>query len=381
MGLGKTVQVVALCDLVLKHTKNFRILCVVPVNTLDNWKSEFNNWLPRYVEMSKSKFGIRIVNEKSKTKVERPKVISDWQARGGILLIGYEMFRSIAPTRLDGPNESVFKADVLICDEGHRLKNESSSTYITLNQVITRKRIILTGYPLQNHLTEYFTMVNFVRPNYLKCLQEFTIMFVDTIEKPLFGDIKGEEKVLMYERVFVLNAILRPIVQRRANILTNTLPPKFDYVIPVGITSRQREMLQTYYNERFAHKKNILTAYAACTSICNHPGIVLQNIGSSWIGSSMQAYEAKLDESPKFKILMSIIKESIKVGDRLLIFSQSVVTLDLVECFLKGNDKHWKKGDNYFRKYHCIIFIRCTSSLRKLYLRASEKYVHALCAI
>lgn len=237
---------------------------------------------------------------------------------------------------------SLLGANILICDGGHRLKNESSSTYNALNGSCTRKRIILTGYPLQNHLKEYYYMVNFVRPEYLRSFNEFTTIFMTPIQMAHFGDNNAEERKLMLERAYVLNILLRPVVQRRSNIMQSTLPQKFHFVIPVGLTVFQRLLLREYYDNSFLTQKNILMAFASCTNICNHPDILFKaktKECNAWIGSLMDDYE-QMDISASPKILFSVLEESTKVGDRFMVFSQSIATLDLTEIFL-CRDKSW----------------------------------------
>jgi SNF2 family DNA or RNA helicase len=95
---------------------------------------------------------------------QRVALLKDWYDHGGILFLGYEIFRELTLPRTD-EHESFLHylqnpgPDVVICDESHRVKNVKTSLYANLIKLKTPSRICLTGSPLQNNLDEYFYMV------------------------------------------------------------------------------------------------------------------------------------------------------------------------------------------------------------------------------
>jgi RAD54-like protein 2 len=155
-----------------------------------------------------------------------------------VLLIGYEMFRTLVTAKggkkagsKKAPAQSLvidleeedrnaslvrglLKPCLVVCDEGHRIKNSSANTARALDLIETRRRIVLTGYPLQNNLLEYWCMVNFVRPSYLGTKAEFCNMF----EKPIINgqctDSNADDIRLMKHRAHVLHSLLEGFVQR-----------------------------------------------------------------------------------------------------------------------------------------------------------------------
>lgn len=305
MGLGKTLQVVSFCDIFLRHTSAKTVLCVMPINTLQNWLSEFNMWIPRQSEDSSIRprnFDIFVLNDQQKNLTARAKVILNWVHKGGVLLIGYELFRLLALklvttrkkkgknlTANDAHDSSkdlmnmVFEAlvkpgpDLVICDEGHRIKNSHAGISLALKQIRTRRRIVLTGYPLQNNLLEYWCMVDFVRPNYLGTRTEFCNMFERPIQNGQCVDSTPDDIKLMRYRAHVLHSLLLGFVQRRSHtVLQSTLPQKLEYVILVRMTPFQRKLYDTFMTDVVRKKAfpNPLKAFAVCCKIWNHPDVL-----------------------------------------------------------------------------------------------------------
>ncbi|XP_015686323.1 helicase ARIP4-like, partial [Protobothrops mucrosquamatus] len=297
MGLGKTVQVISFLDVLFRHIEAKTVLAIVPVNTLQNWLAEFNMWLPAPEalpadydpkEIQPRTFKVHILNDEHKTTAARAKVVTDWVTDGGVLLMGYEMYRLLSlkksfamgrkkkskkqtgPVIIDVDEEDrqqellkgIEKAlsrpgpDVVICDEGHRIKNCHASTSQALKSIRSRRRVVLTGYPLQNNLIEYWCMVDFVRPDFLGTRQEFSNMF----ERPILNgqclDSTSHDVRLMRYRSHVLHSLLEGFVQRRGhNVLKVQLPAKEEHVILVRLSKIQRALYTEFMN-RFREAGN-----------------------------------------------------------------------------------------------------------------------------
>lgn len=104
MGLGKTFQIITFIEIFLRCPGARKVLCIVPINTIQNWMNEFNNWLPEDGQQKldndtiinyKRPFKVYLINDTAKTIKQRTDIILNWKNNGGVLLIGYEMFRAL----------------------------------------------------------------------------------------------------------------------------------------------------------------------------------------------------------------------------------------------------------------------------------------------
>ncbi|XP_077949763.1 helicase ARIP4-like isoform X3 [Gasterosteus aculeatus] len=469
MGLGKTLQVISFIDVLLRHTQAHTVLAIVPVNTLQNWLSEFNMWVPPPEALppetdpgrvTPRAFKVHILNDEHKNTASRAKVVEDWAQDGGVLLMGYEMYRLLSlkksfvagrkkkgkkttgPVVMDLDEEDrqqellkgIERAlarpgpDVVICDEGHRIKNCHASTSQALKSIQTRRRVVLTGYPLQNNLIEYWCMVDFVRPDFLGTRQEFSNMFERPILNGQCVDSTPQDVQLMRYRSHVLHSLLEGFVQRRGHdVLKDHLPSKEEHVILVRLSPLQRALYTEFMN-RFREAGNSgwlslnpLKAFCVCCKIWNHPDVLyealqkenmasdhdldLDDITSTGLSRSPTApgqkskpienpnpigglslnqlqekanqvityewakdilYDYKpghLENSAKMVLLFHLIEESVRKGDKILVFSQSLSTLTVIEDFLAKRpvppspntpsrdrpNQNWVRNLNYYR--------------------------------
>ncbi|KAH8878439.1 Helicase ARIP4 [Schistosoma japonicum] len=264
-------------------------------------------------------FKLFVVRDTVKTMSQRHEIIQQWFEEGGVLLLGYEMFRLLLNQKRLNPPMYTTKVDVripkrrkkdicidiekeekrekmwadfhtalldpgpqlVICDEGHRIKNSEASISKALKAIKTHRRVVLTGYPLQNNLMEYWCMVDFVRPNYLGTKQEFTNMFQRPIENGQCIDSTPEDRKVMQGRAHVLHDLLSGFVQRRSHaVLKASLPPKTEIVLLIKLSSLQRTLYAAFMRSLGSSgplgwaQVNTLKTYAMCCKIWNHPDIL-----------------------------------------------------------------------------------------------------------
>jgi DNA repair and recombination RAD54-like protein len=148
-----------------------------------------------------------------------------------VLIISYETFRSHAEVLTKAP------IGLVICDEGHRLKNSENQTYTALNQLQTQRRILLSGTPIQNDLLEYFSLIHFVNGGILGTAAEFRKKFETPILRGRDAAASDAEQKHGGEKLVELASIVNKCIIRRTQALltkylpvkSNTSPPTFEF--------------------------------------------------------------------------------------------------------------------------------------------------------
>ena len=213
MGLGKTLTTLALIDALLTSPTladaaaagGGRLRCVLvvaPATVLDNWLDEIDKWRAR------AAYGCFRVRAEETVK-RRLATLTEWQAAGGVCIIGFEAFLTLttraATARAASPLLQSPGADLVVLDEGHRIKNVKSKQHEALSACATARRLILSGTPLQNNLLEYHAMLSFVRPGLLGTEKEFRNRFVNPIMNAMTSDASMADQRLSRMRMAVLH--------------------------------------------------------------------------------------------------------------------------------------------------------------------------------
>ncbi|KAI0375644.1 hypothetical protein BV20DRAFT_959644 [Pilatotrama ljubarskyi] len=232
MGMGKTLQTIALVWTLLKQNPYAgagpvvgKVLIVCPVSLINNWKNEFHKWL------GKDRVGV-FVGDKDKSTIKQFLNSKIHQ----VLVIGYERLRTVI-NDLAYCNPPI---GLIICDEGHRLKSANNKTSTMFEALRTPRRIILSGTPIQNELSEFHAMADFCNPGLLDDYSTFKRVYETPILKSRAPGCSAKEAELGEARSAQLTSIAKSFVLRReATMLRNYLPPKHEYVVFVTPTRLQ----------------------------------------------------------------------------------------------------------------------------------------------
>ena len=284
MGLGKTLQCITLMWTLLKQGPDCKptiekAIVVCPSSLVKNWYNEISKWLPNKISPLAVDSG---------TKEQIDKNLAGFMNTFGrrphnpVLIISYETFR------LHCKVLHTSEVGLLLCDEGHRLKNCENQTYRALMGIKCKRRVLLSGTPIQNDLLEYFSLVQFVNEGLLGTAQEFRKKFENPILKGRDADATADEVTKGQEKLKEMDSLVsRTIIRRTQALLSKYLPVKYEQVLCCKLTSLQRNIYQSFCNsdsvrralksEGGGKEKMTSSSLAAITSLkklVNHPDMI-----------------------------------------------------------------------------------------------------------
>ncbi|KAL1964002.1 hypothetical protein VTN77DRAFT_7548 [Rasamsonia byssochlamydoides] len=356
MGLGKTLQCITLMWTLLKQSpeagKSTIQKCIIacPSSLVRNWANELVKWL------GQDAINPFAVDGKA-SKAELSSQLKQWAIASGrsivrpVLIVSYETLRLYIDDLKDTP------IGLLLCDEGHRLKNKESLTWTALNSLNVSRRVILSGTPIQNDLSEYFALLHFANPNLLGTQSEFRKRFEIPILKGRDAAGTDEDRKKGDERLAELSSIVNKFIIRRTNdILSQYLPVKYEHVVFCNLAKFQVDL----YNH-FLQSPDIksllkgkgsqpLKAIGILKKLCNHPDLL--NLSTDLPGCEQflpddyvppeargRDREIKTWYSGKMMVLdrmLARIRQD--TNDKIVLISNYTQTLDLFErlCRSRG---------------------------------------------
>lgn len=170
---------------------------------------------------------------------------------------------------------------LLLCDEGHRLKNLESLTYTAINGLNVRRRVILSGTPIQNDLTEYFSLLDFANPGLLGSRNDFRKRFELPILKGRDAAGTDSDRQKGDERLAELLAVVNKFIIRRTNdILSKYLPVKYEHVVFCNLAPFQKDLYNHFLKSPEIKSllrgkgSQPLKAIGLLKKLCNHPDLL-----------------------------------------------------------------------------------------------------------
>jgi len=364
MGLGKTIQSVCFLEYM---TRNVGVagpfLIVVPLSTITQWKREFAEWTNLNVVIF---WG---------TEPDREVIRSyEWKSRSS--RPGYECYRfNVMVTTY----EMILRGDaldlgrvywrVLIVDEAHRLKSQTSKLLERLSSFHTEHRILLTGTPMQNRVSELWTLLNFAAPTHFPD---------ETMFLRHYGDISN------FTEVQALQRVLRPYLLRRLKEdVEKAIPPKEEVLVELTMSEIQKQYYRAILerNRTFLNRgatgtnaANLRNVFMQLRKVCNHPFLIEgAEDREANVNGTAKYLESLVMASSKMQLLDKLLPKLFEQKHRVLIFSQMVRLLDILETYIR------LKGWNYERLDGGVRGNDRQASIDRFTAKDSDRFIFLLC--
>ena len=309
MGLGKTVQILCvICSYLEKHKENSKpIMVVCPSSLCLNWQNEIE------------KFTTGVTSQVIHGSLEARKKQIENIKNYNIVITSYELLKR----DIDEYKKSETQFKFIIADEAQYIKNNNTQNAKAIKNIKAETRYALTGTPIENSLSELWSIFDFIMPGYLFGYRKFKEMY----ETPIVRD--ADEYATNK-----LKKLIEPFVLRRIKkeVLTE-LPDKMITILNSQMTDEQQDIYLSYLarakkdvmeeiKENGIEKSQIkiLALLTRLRQICCHPSLFIEN------------YKG---ESGKLNQCIEIIKDAIQSGHKILLFSGYTAMFDIIEKELK----------------------------------------------
>ncbi|PHH86728.1 hypothetical protein CDD83_9824 [Cordyceps sp. RAO-2017] len=346
MGLGKTVQVIAFiaalhCSKKLKRP----VIVVAPATLLRQWVSEFHNWWPplRVAILHSSGSGMlnprleddddlerhRPVGNKSLSAAKR--IVRGVVEKGHVLVTTYTGLQTYAAELLP------VEWEYAVLDEGHKIRNPNAEMTVTCKELNTPNRVILSGTPVQNNLTELWSLFDFIYPMRLGTLVNFRTQFEIPIRQGGYANASNLQVMTAEKCAEALKETISEYLLQRLKVdVAADLPEKTEQVLFCKLTDGQREAYETFLKSDevsaiLNKRRQSLYGIDILRKICNHPDLLDKSL------SSKAGYEFG---SPRLSAKLQLTKDLLEKvmipnGHKMLLFSQGKQMLNIIEKCIK----------------------------------------------
>ena len=316
MGLGKTIQLLAVIQKYLEQEKKAKPSIVVCPSSLSlNWKSEINKFTPN----------IKTLVIQGSTE-ERKKQIQDIE-KYNLIITSYDLLKR----DIQEYKNLNYKFKYIIADEAQYIKNSNTQNSRAIKEITADTRYALTGTPIENSLSELWSIFDFIMPGYLYTYKKFKEQYEMPIIKE--NDQWALEKLKMLIEPFIMRRtkkeVLTELPDKTISILNNEMQGEQLKIYMSYMANVKKEVRQEIQANGFEKSQiKILALLMRLRQICCHPSLFISN------------YKG---ESSKLKQCIQLLKDAILSGHKILLFSGYSSMLEIIEKELKKeNIKHFK---------------------------------------
>ena len=323
MGLGKTLQILAFLLSEKEQGKvgdELRTLIVAPASLVYNWKKEVERFTPQLS-----------VCVMAGTAHERKELIKNQTSNVDVWITSYDLLKR----DIELYQDIVFANEII--DEAQYIKNQTTHAAKSVRLVNSSFRMALTGTPMENRLSELWSIFDYLMPGFLYGYTRFR----SEIETPIVSD-KDEDAMKR------LRAMIHPFILRRLKKdVLKELPEKQEEIVTVALSGEQKKLYQAHSqrlkmfledqnDEDFAQNKlQILAELTKLRQLCCGPELLLEN------------YKG---ENAKLETCIELITQAIAGGHKILLFSQFTSMLDLIGEELKKAKIDYYRIDGSVKK-------------------------------
>ena len=316
MGLGKTIQLLAVLQSYIEEEKNPKPSMVVCPSSLSlNWKNEINKFTPEIKTL--------VISGTAEERMTQIESIRDYN----LVITSYDLLkRDIESYKLAN-----YDFKYIIADEAQYIKNNNTQNAKAIKEINSETRFALTGTPIENSLSELWSIFDFIMPGYLYSYKKFK----DVYETQIIRDNDGWaiEKLKMQIEPFILRRtkkqVLTELPDKTITVLNNEMQDEQLKLYMSFLSNARDEVKNEIKNNGFDKSQiKILALLMRLRQICCHPSLFISN------------YEG---ESSKLNQCIELLKDAISSGHKILLFSCYSSMLEIIEKELK------KENIEYFK--------------------------------
>ena len=308
MGLGKSIQLIYLIKQILLEKKNAKILIVAPTSLIYNWKNEFDKFA--------SDISYKVLAENKTVRKEELEHLDDYN----VLITTYGLVRQ------DQEKYKEMNFELIAIDEAQNIKNPNAQMTKVVKSLTANTKLALTGTPLENSILELWSIFDFIMPGYLANMVNFRKKY----------NIKNVDDDSL-KQLNHLNDQIKPfILRRKKKDVVTELPDKIENNIYIDLNSEQKKLYVAQLEKTQKELDNILSTegfkkgnfkilqlLTKLRQLCIDPRIVYENY---------QGGSAKIEN------LVSIVKEIIENGHKILLFTSYKAALNIVNKEFTNNN-------------------------------------------